>query len=112
MKYYQEIEIEWHFPFAGEVAEYLYRAIGFQTTTGRPHYRMVAAWLKADWEKPALFYNTKRGLVQVFPNAEKLIQMLVELSALKSAGSMQIGKKVYHYVFAKRKDDAHEMAER
>ena len=111
MRYYQEIEIDRHFPYAKEVAEFLYQVIGLRTATGRPHYRMVAAWLKADWQEPPLFYNTKRGLVQVFPNAEKLIRALAELSASESSGTMQIGKNTYHFVFEKRKDKVHEVAE-
>ena len=72
MRYYAARDIDKHFLFAKEIAELVFAKFGVASTTGHPHTKMIKALLDADIDDVKgehLFYLTRNGMREVYPNA-------------------------------------------
>lgn len=97
-KYFVEVYMRDHYPFAGEVAEYLYNTYGIKAVgKDKPASVMVTAML--NWihsNDPRLFFQTKYGLKRVFPLADRAARILVH-NCKEPGGSIEINGKKYRY---------------
>ena len=72
MRYYVAKDIDKHFLFAKEIAELVFAKFGVASLAGRPHAKMIKALLDADIDDVKgehLFYLTRNGMREVYPNA-------------------------------------------
>ena len=86
-KYYVEVQSDEHYLYASEIATIL----GCLTSSGKPHSKFVSYVYHANEKsKNRIFYNTKKGLREVFRFTEDDIRRFADLiknSARDKAGA-------------------------
>ena len=102
--YYKPIVSVEHYLFASELA----RAYGVYSTTGRPHVLFVTALMNAYYKhnpKEELYYETRHGLKRVFPDGEKVLDLMIDkFRALPGyVKSYEIEGKNYKFIALERK---------
>jgi len=97
-KYYQEVEINQHYPYAKEISQWLYDNHGIQSPNGdKPATTLVNAMLNYVHEgEPKLYYNTRYGLQRVWPYGRKAAALLVHHCNMPG-GFVEINGKKYRY---------------
>ena len=102
--YYKSVASKEHYLFAIELA----RAYGIYSTTGRPHVLFVTALMNAYYKhnsKEELYYETCHGLKRVFPDGEKVLDLMIDkFRALPGdVKNYEIEGKNYKFIALERK---------
>ena len=73
-KYYVEVQSDEHYLYASEIATIL----GYFTSSGKPYTRFVSYVYHAN-KKNKIFYQTRKGLREVFPLTDSDIKHFADL---------------------------------
>jgi hypothetical protein len=81
--YYLELESDEHYPYSSEIAILLHERLGWSTRTNKPPVMFMAAFLREKESKDErikypMYYNTKKGLVRVYPFALEYLEELAD----------------------------------
>ena len=103
--YYKSVVSKEHYYFASELAS-LY---GIYTTTYNAHTRFVSALMNAYYKytpREELYYETRHGLRRVYPDGEKVLNMMIEkLRALPGkVKNYEIEGRKYKIVLEEKKE--------
>lgn len=100
--YYEQVELEEHMPYAKEICE----VFRIHNENGKNHSRFMIMYLndyakKIDPDYRKLYYQTKNGLVQVFPRTiyEPAIKnLLKKLEEVNKTYSITVGIYIYKVI--------------
>jgi hypothetical protein len=98
-KYYVEVQRDEHYPYADEIADYLWRVHGICSPSGDKPAKVLVrdflTWFHGD--EPCVYYNTRHGLKKVYPLAVKAIRLFLE-KCEKDQGYIDLNGKKYKYI--------------
>lgn len=101
--YYLELESDEHYPYSSEVAALLYERLGWSTKTNKPPVTFMAAFLREKESKDErikypMYYNTKKGLVRVYPFALEYLEELADYLSGEYEAKINVAGRNYYLV--------------
>lgn len=101
--YYLELESDEHYPYSSEVAALLYERLGWSTKNNKPPVAFTAAFLrekesKDERMKYPMHYNTKKGLVRVYPFALEYLEELADYLSGEYEAKINVAGRNYYLV--------------
>ena len=100
--YYSPVEKEGHYLFAKELAVMFSNLSKLKTFSGKPPVGLVREFLNDQAEQAGedpLYYETRNGLVRVYPQGERLVKALVAVAnkiKTKKRVDLTLNGKTYH----------------
>lgn len=102
-KYYVEVYRDEHYPYASEIAE----ITQLYTYKGKPHKGFVTAYYDHRFCEHKLYYNSRAGLIRVFPKLEQKSELDLLVNTVRQSPKGKNGEylvsiennRTYHVFF-------------